>query len=276
MQRIGTWVDWNGSCDRFVAGDPQAEVTGIAVAWQSRTDAIRQALEQGCNLFVTHEPTFYTHTDDDAETLRQPHAAAKLDFIRKSGAVIYRCHDVWDRMPGIGIVDSWAAHLGLEVKTASDEFHAVYESPAPTLIALARHVARATDSLGQPIVEMAGDPGAKTGRVGIGCGAITDYRKMVDLGADAIVGTDDGMSYWAGGSWALDRGVGLVIVNHPTAEEPGMRALADYLRGLFAGVRVEHLPQGAMYTCVGSQQRSTRLHTDFGAEGDQRDAGSNQ
>lgn len=253
MRRTGTWVDWNESCDRFITGDPQTVVTGIAVAWQSRTNAIEQALERGCNLFVTHEPTFYTHTDDDLEILRLPHAAAKRTLIERSGVVVYRCHDVWDRMPGVGIVDSWAAHLGLRVKTASDEFHAVYESPAPTLIELARHVAAATAALGQPVVEMAGNPDTRIRRVGIGCGAITDYRKMTAMGADAIVGTDDGMSYWSGGSWALDRGVGLVIVNHPTAEEPGMRALADYLRGVFAGVRVEYLPQGAMYTCVGSE-----------------------
>lgn len=250
MRSIGTWVDWENSCDRFIAGDPQTEVSGIAVVWQSRWSALREAFERGCNLVVTHEPTFYAHSDAEPGLLAQEPAATKRRFIEETGLVIYRCHDVWDRMPRIGIVDSWAAFLGLKHRTASDEFHAVFESPVATLGQLAEYVACATAALGQPVVEMAGDPNAQITRVGTGCGAITDFLKMSELGADAIIATDDGFHYWGGGSWALDAGVGVVVVNHCVAEEPGIRELAAYVGDQFREVPVTHLQQGSPFRCV--------------------------
>lgn len=253
MKRVGTWVDWERTCDRFIIGDPEVEVEGIAVAWQATTEAVSRAMDLGCNLFVTHEPVFYRHMDDDDSVFTAPHARRKLDMIGESGVTIFRCHDVWDRMPEVGIVDSWAAHLGLGGRIAADEFHSVHPSPAPTLMDLARYVVGHTRDLGQDSVEMVGDPAAKVSRAAIGCGAITHYEAMVNLGADVIIGTDDGMSYWNGGAWALDAGIPLVLVNHCTAEEPGMLSLAAYIRERFPGIRTEFIAQGSMFrTVVGS------------------------
>ena len=250
MRKVGTWVDWNNSVDRFIIGDPQTEVRGIAVGWQSRTQALKEALEKGCNLFVTHEPTFYRHRDNDDSVFSQPHAAAKKKMIQDNGLVIYRCHDVWDQMPKVGIVDSWATHLGFGPRLNAARFHQVYEAPETTLGSLAKYVAARTSYLNQERVEMVGDPHAKVSKVAIGCGAITNYRTMLEIGADVIIGTDDGMRYWYGGAWALDRGVPLIIVNHCTAEEAGMRSLANYIGEQFKGTKAVHIPQGCMFRIV--------------------------
>jgi len=108
MASVGAWVDWNATCDGFKAGDPQSEVVGIAVAWQSTLPMLRLAAVKGCNLFITHEPTFYVHLDDSETVFRHDYASAKRRFIEESGLTIYRCHDVWDVFPDIGILDSWA------------------------------------------------------------------------------------------------------------------------------------------------------------------------
>lgn len=250
MRSVGTWVDWDHTCDRFIVGDPDTTVSGIAVAWQARTAALRAAADLGCNLFVTHEPVFYRHMDDDESVFSQRDARDKRQLIEDRGIVIFRCHDVWDRMPEIGIVDSWAAHLGLEGRLATDGFHSVYPAPQPTLADLARHVAARTQDLGQDGVEMVGEGGARISRVAVGCGAITRYDAMANLGADAIIGTDDGMNYWSGGAWALDSGIGLIIVNHCTAEEPGMRNLARYIGQQNPNVRTEFIGQGCMFRTV--------------------------
>lgn len=250
MRNVGTWVDWERSCDRFIIGDPETEVTGIAVAWQARSAALREAHRRGANLFVTHEPVFYRHLDDDESVFAALHAREKRAFIQDHGIVVYRCHDVWDRMPEVGIVDSWAAALGLSGPIKSDGFHAVYPSPASTLGGLSRHVLAHVKPLNQTSVEMVGNPEAPVRRVAIGCGAITSYETMVRLGADAIIGTDDGMSYWGSGEWALDGGIPLVLVNHCTAEEPGIRNLARYLERQLPDVKVTFLPQGCIYQTV--------------------------
>ncbi len=250
MQTIGTWVNWDKTCDRFITGDPETEVRGIAVAWQARTSALKQAVEMGCNLFITHEPVFYNHMDDDERLFAQPHCKEKGLYIEQNRLVIFRCHDVWDQMPVVGIVDRWGAQLGLSEKLNSDRFHSVYQSPVATLGELAKHVAEHTREIGQNAVQMVGEPDAPVNRVAIGCGAITRYETMTSLGADAIIGTDDGMNYWADGAWCLDRGIPLVIVNHCTAEEPGMKSLAQYVSEQFPGVPTHFIPQGCMYRTV--------------------------
>ena len=247
MREVGKWVDWNNTVDRFIIGEPETQVRGIAVGWQSRTAALKGAIKRGCNLFVTHEPTFYRHRENTDAIFDDPQAAAKRDFINRSGLVILRCHDVWDQMPKVGIVDSWSAHLGLGKQVASGQFTSVHQSPAKSLGELAEHVATATSYLGQPFVEMVGDPRKKVTKVAVGCGAIVHIREMVELGADAIIGSDDDTRYWYSGAWALESGMPMVIVNHATSEEPGLKNLAAYIRDRFPGVKTEFIQQGCMY-----------------------------
>ena len=76
----GGWVDWETTTDRFVAGSPDADITGIAVGWMSYTWALQRALELSCNLFITHEPTYFSGYDDEERMLRCPGGRAKLQW----------------------------------------------------------------------------------------------------------------------------------------------------------------------------------------------------
>ena len=42
--------------------------------------------------------------------------------------------------------------------------------------------------------------------------------------------TDDGFTYWRDGAYAIDSGFPVAVVNHPVAEEFGIKLLADNLR----------------------------------------------
>jgi hypothetical protein len=55
------WVDSKRTVDTFKAGSPDMPVKGIAVGWMSYFNSLRRAVELDCNLFVTHEPTYYDH-----------------------------------------------------------------------------------------------------------------------------------------------------------------------------------------------------------------------
>ena len=250
MREIGTWVKWPHSIDGFITGDRESEVKGIAVVWQARTSALKKAVELGCNLIITHEQAQYFEQQICEEGVQPQCQIEKFKFAEEHGLVILRNHDVWDRMPKVGIVDSWGEHLGLGEPTARGDVENVYASPAPTLHELAKYVLDKTRDLRQDSVEMVGDPNAKVTKVGIGCGAGTDYRKMAKLGADAVIGSDDGMHYWGDGSWALDSGIPLVLVTHCVSEEPGMKNLAAYLRKLYPDVKVEYVLQGPLYSTV--------------------------
>lgn len=257
MRHVGTWVDWSSTVDTFKAGSPETEVRGIAVAWQSTWPAMKEAHERGCNLFVTHETTFYTPKEDDPALFTSSPAREKRAWLEETGMMVYRCHDVWDVMPEYGVLDSWAAGLGLVgPPLAAQKYYAVYTAPAGahTVGDLARHVLDCTAAIGQDLVQFVGAADTlhrPVTRVAIGTGAITRVGIMAVLGAadgrqpDCLIVTDDGFWTSRDGCWALDAGLPLLVVNHGTAEEWGLANLARYLRSQWPEVPVHHIEQGS-------------------------------
>lgn len=238
LRSVGTWVDWRHTCDGFKQGDPDTPLTGIAVGWQSLQSALEVAHDEGLNLFVTHEPTFYSHLDDDDALIGSPPARHKAAFLERTGMVVYRCHDVWDVYPRIGILDAWAGFLGLGEPLARDRYHSVHAVPTIAAWELVRRIAERVKPLGQQSVQFVGTKWQMVSRLAVGTGAITRVRQMVELGADAVLATDDGVTLWRDGAYMADLGVPLMIVNHMTAEIPGLRNLAEYLQARFPDLPV--------------------------------------
>jgi hypothetical protein len=143
LRRVGTWVDWSHTCDGFKAGDPDAPLRAIAVGWQSSQSALEEAHRCGCNLFITHEPTFYSHMDDDEELRASPPAVRKLDFLSETGMAVYRCPDVWMRSRSWALVDAWSEYLGLGQPLAVERYYNLHEVPSTSAWELA-HTWRAS------------------------------------------------------------------------------------------------------------------------------------
>jgi putative NIF3 family GTP cyclohydrolase 1 type 2 len=245
------WIDPQGTVDTFKSGGPEMPVKGIAVGWMSYFDALRQAVSRDCNLFVTHEPTYYNHYDTDESVFSFEIARRKKAFIEDNGLTIIRCHDVWDRVPGVGIPDAWGQYLGWTKVVREQTFYRVYELPPTAAGELAKQVAGKVAPLGQSGVQLIG-PADKTVRtVAIGTGAITSLRTMMtDLKADIALCTDDGFTYWSDGAMALDMGYPVIVVNHPCAEEIGMVQLAKHLREKYPAVPVHHIAQKCMFGTI--------------------------
>ena len=258
LASVGTWVDWGHTCDGFKYGDPDTAITGIAVGWQSTQDALEEAQAKGCNLFVTHEPTFYSHMDDDLAAKRTEPGQRKQDFLDATGIVVYRCHDVWDVFPRIGIVDAWSAFLELGEPVAQAKYYNLHDVPSTTAWELAFRIARKVAELGQQSVEFAGAKWQMVRRLAVGTGAITNVRRMVDLGADVVLASDDGISYWRDGSWMADAGLPLIVVNHMTAEIPGLYKLVEYLREQFPSVPVEFVGSTCTYEIYARETKRDR------------------
>lgn len=247
MREVAPFIDWTGTCDTFKAGDPDVELEGIAVSWMSSLANLRGARRRGCNLFITHEPTFYSHMDDDPVFDEDACTKEKRALLAETGMVVYRCHDVWDRFEDVGILDSWAKCLDLTGPVISAEtFWRVVAIEPTTVGDLARHVGERTRPFGQPVVPIVGDHGKVVSKVAIGTGAITSAREYHRLGADVGIVTE--ITWWRDVRWALDMGFPLLVVDHTVSEEPGMINLAKYLARQFDGVRVEYIPTHCPYT----------------------------
>jgi putative NIF3 family GTP cyclohydrolase 1 type 2 len=265
----GGWVDWDDTVDTFKAGDPNAEVEGVAVGWMSYAWALERAVELGCNVFVTHEGTYYDH---EAEPIRENHPPSVVElidekqaFIEEHDLVILRCHDLWDQYPKIGVPDAWGRHLGFaeaEEATAgempvppaafgSGDYYRVYEVDEQTAREAARGIASSVRDVGQSAVELLGDGETPVSRIVVGTGAITPFRHMFDAyDPDMVVCSDDGFTYWRDGHVAVDAGVPVVVVNHATGEVRSIELLAERLDDAFPGTPVHHVEQGCMFELV--------------------------
>jgi len=253
LRKAGTWMDWSQTVDGFRFGDPETEVTGIAVAWKPYWSDLKRAKELGCNLFVGHESIFRegpmqpVDESSSAQELEQP----KLAWLGDSGLVVYRCHDLWDMFPGIGVRDSWARGLGFEGEPLEvSGFCRIEDVSGHTFGSLSAQIAERVKPLGQQAVLAVGDESQPVTRLGLVSGA-SALAKMIELGADALLGYDDYFRQVRDGALLKDLDVPYLIVNHGTLEEWGVANMVPYLREHFPSVPVHHLAQGCIYRVVG-------------------------
>jgi len=165
--------------------------------------------------------------------------------------VVYRCHDFWDIIPKIGVLDSWSKFLGFtDEPVKKTRYYNAHNLPEKsTLGPLVEQIAHKVSTLGQDVVSFVGDPDSEVTRIAVGTGAITKFSDMFLLGADVLVLADDGTWLWESAAWSVDVGVPIMLVNHATAEEPGIRNLAEYVRKNFP-VPMHFIPQGCLYKSV--------------------------
>jgi len=77
----------------LMVGDPQAEVTKVAIALDATISLIRQASEHGCNVLVTHHPVFW-HAPDSFLAASSPalSSGAAVFAAAKAGIALIAMH----------------------------------------------------------------------------------------------------------------------------------------------------------------------------------------
>lgn len=254
------WVDREHTVDTIKAGDPAREIERVGVGWISSIENLRLAHELGCELFITHEPTFWEHAASERQYRDTEPGLTKQRFLDDTGLVVLRVHDIWDNWPQIGIRDAWARGLGLTEFVGQDEtrWHATYAIPETTLRDFAQQVADRVASLGQDSVQVMGDPAMRVSRpaVGVGCGG--PDVDMVALGADVLIVCFDGASYWRTRQRFSELGVGVIAVEHGTSEMWGIAHLARYLERTFPALTVHYFDRHARPWTVMAEQDADR------------------
>ncbi|NLH75559.1 MAG: hypothetical protein GX465_00790 [Acidobacteria bacterium] len=252
------------SVDRIVIGDPGAAVAGIGTCWLPYRETCERAVRDGVSLLVVHEPTFYTHWDLDEKSPdlfgaspagRRAYLEAvgkKKDWLLANELAVIRCHDVLDKVAGWGIPFAFGEALGFGAAdiVRSRPYYNVYKVEPRPAAEVARAIAAKLAAFRQPGVAFYGDRDRIVGTVGVGTGCYSDPIEFMDLRPDLFIALDDIVRTWTQTVYARDTGHPLVVVNHGTSEEAGMRALAERLRAAFPGRKVVHYPQGCGYDWV--------------------------
>ena len=252
------------SVDRIVIGDPGTRILKVGTCWQPYFSTLRKARQLGINLMIVHEPTFYTHWDLDTEPglfhaaptpAREKYLAAieaKKTWIEENDMVIIRCHDVPDVLKDFGIPFALGFALGFENDSLirSKDYYNVYRIAPATARNVAERIARSLAVFDQPGVAFYGDPDRVVTSVGLGTGCICDPMEYLELEPDLSIAIDDTVRTWTQTSYAEDTGDPLVVINHGTSEEMGMRMLNQFLTRSIPGQEFVHLNQGCTYRWI--------------------------
>ena len=239
--------EWNEkTVDTFKAGDADTPVTGIATTFTATFDVLKRAAASGRNFIITHEPTFYHHTEDTAGIEGDAVLEAKRAFIKEHGLIVWRFHDHWHRHQPDGIVQGMTEKFGWqEYRRAGDQ--PVFRLPETTLRRLAETL---RDRLGIDTIRVVGDPDMKLTGVGLSAGASGSVSQMNLLRRDDVDVVLVGESReWETVEYARDAGQqgkrkALIVLGHAISEEAGMEYCARWLRGFITEAPVEFIPAG--------------------------------
>ncbi len=165
----------------LMVGGTSGECSGVMLALDITDGVIEQAIEEGCNIIVTHHPFIFRPINRiDLDTAKGRQIAALL----KNGIAVYSMHTNLDKAEK-GINRALADLLG---KNASlDGCGVVFDIEPQTLGAFAKTVAQRLDDRSVRIV---GDPNAKISRVyAVSGSGASEYGRAREC-ADALLTGD--------------------------------------------------------------------------------------
>jgi putative NIF3 family GTP cyclohydrolase 1 type 2 len=252
------------SVDRIIIGDPGTRIKKVGTAWTPYFATLKKAVSVGINVLVVHEPTFYMHWDLDKQgqnyfTTPSPAKEQYLEsletkkkWIESNGLVIIRSHDVPDILENFGIPFGLGQALGFKNEDIirSKDYYNVYKVEKDTATNIAKKIAGSLTKFGQPGVAFYGDPDRPVSALGLGTGCICDPQQYAELNPDMYIGIDDTIRTWIQTTFAEDTGKPLVVINHGTSEEMGMRLLNEYLSKNIPSIEFIHISQGCSYKWI--------------------------
>lgn len=255
-------VQLERTCDVYLSGTPETEITGIVTTFMANVDVIREAVKIGANMIITHEPTYFTGWDTTDWLSRDPVYLEKKRLIEENNIVIWRFHDLMHMKTPDGIYEGLLKELNWEkyqvveplgdgkIETDRDTFEAAFNDyyiiPETTLKELAAYFKA---KLHMSVVQIIGDPAMLCSRVGIlvGGGSLglgTEEMPMKVMQAKNIdVMVCGEITEWTLCAYVNDaRMLGfnkaLLIIGHERSEEWGMKYMAEWLKPLVPQLKV--------------------------------------
>lgn len=241
------WED--RTCDTCKAGDPNAEVTRVAVSMFATVDIVRQAKEWGAQLLIVHEPTYYNHWDEHSDDYFE---VEKRRFIEASGLTVYRYHDHPHCTDPDIITVGEINYLGLDcaIEESGDTYPTRLRLNAPmTPRQLAKHI---EDKLGVAHVRIAGAADAPCTCVSLMVGTPGGLEQELLRPATEVIITGE-ICEWALGEHVRDAAQlgyrkAILVLGHIGSERDGMKYAAQILKDRQPQLDVRYFEGGEVYT----------------------------
>ena len=237
------------TCDTIKAGDPNAEVTKVAVSMFATVDIVRQARDWGAELLIVHEPTYYNHWDDHSDDYFE---AEKRRLIEASGLTIYRFHDHPHCTDPDIITTGEIQYLGLDCtleKTDVFDLTRLHLNTPMTPRQLAKHI---ENTLGIAHVRIAGAADVPCTSLSLMVGTPGGLEQELLRPETEIILTGE-ICEWALGEHVRDAAQlgyrkAILVLGHIGSERDGMKYTAQILKDRQPQLDVRYFEGGEVYT----------------------------
>jgi putative NIF3 family GTP cyclohydrolase 1 type 2 len=242
-----------GTLDTLKSGDPKQIVTGIVSTFTATRDVLARTVELGANFVITHEGTYYSHSDEVDWLEGDRVYESKRKFLADHGLAVWRFHEYWHGNRGgrpDGILTGLERKLDWE-NLADPPESGVYRLPPTTLADLAEHV---KTRLGFCSLRAAGDPAMRCSRVRVMMGwmcpvepPIPQIRALAPDDIDVLICGETHeweTCEYVRDSVAAGSPKGLLVIGHRNSEEAGMEYLVEWLQPRVPDIPVTYVPAG--------------------------------
>jgi len=251
--RVNGGRKFEKTCDQLIEGNWEHQATGVITTFMATVDVVRRAIDTGCNLIITHEPTYFTGLDRLDWLKSDPIYRQKKALIDDNKISIWRYHDHMHNGNTDLIYAGLLKNLGWTdyLETGIPQPHC-YSIPTTTVVALVDFLKK---TLGMKVIQIVGDPEMKCSRVGIlvGGGSLglgqeeMPAKLMNDQQLDVMVCgeiTEWTLSAYVRDAASLGFNKAMIVVGHERSEEPGMKEMANWLQPLLGRIPVHFSDAG--------------------------------
>lgn len=241
--------DFSDTCDTCKAGDPNAEVTRVAVSMFATPDVVRAAKAWGAQLLIVHEPTYYNHYDRHSDEKIE---CEKRRLIEESGLTVYRYHDhphaAFPDIIAAGMLRQFGLQGKIEYTDVFDLVRVHLDEPM-TPVELAKQIERNCNIRHLRICGAANTPcTVVSGMFGTPGGVFEELKS--DRCEILLTGE---ACEWSLGEYARDCAQlgykkALIIMGHIGSERDGMVYTADLLKEMHPELDVQYFECGEVYT----------------------------
>ncbi len=237
--------DW--TVDKCKYGDPGVEVRRVATCLTATPEVLRAAKEYGADLLITHEPTYYEHTDklgDDPD----PITKAKIAEVERAGITIYRFHDFMHFSKPDKISAAFLETMGWH-----GEFDGVMGFTLDHTMSPLEMAKEIEEKLGLAHVRIIGCRTGNVSKCVLALGHRGDDAWLPFKSNDTEVAICGEFCEWHDGEVTRDAAqMGMqktiLILGHAGSERDGMRVLADTIMGAHPDITAKYIECGELYT----------------------------
>jgi len=231
--------------DTIKSGDPNQPVRAIITSFTATHQLIDFAARQGVNMIITHESTYYNHSDKTQWLENNDVYQKKRKVLEDRGIVVWRLHDSWHNFQPDGILTGVLKTLGWQGYADADRPH-LCTIPSISLAQLSQFMKTRFQA---KRIRVIGDAEMSCQKIGLLAG-ISSGQQQIEMLSEVDVLVVGEVREWEttefvrDANWQGNHPKGLIVLGHALSEEPGMKWLADWLTPRLPGVIVAHQPSG--------------------------------